>query len=253
MNARTAWDTELYEAQHAFVWQLGAELIDVLAPQPGERILDMGCGTGQLTHQIAERGADILGVDSSPEMIGQARQNYPRLRFALQDGASMTFVDEFDAVFSNAALHWILNAEGAADSMARALRRGGRLVLEMGGRGNIRQIHKAVEAAFRRYSTKPLPAPRNYFPSLSEYTSILETHGFEVRNAVLFDRPTPLEGERGMEQWIRQFCNFYLDELPSSSRQTVIDEAVEQLRPCLYNNGQWFADYRRLRVSAIKL
>jgi hypothetical protein len=88
---------------------------------------------------------------------------------------------------------------------------------------------------------------------VSEYTSILETHGFEVRNALLFDRPTPLEGERGMEQWIRQFCNFYLDELPSSSRQAVIDEAVEQLRPRLYNNGQWFADYRRLQVSAIKL
>jgi trans-aconitate methyltransferase len=253
MNARTAWDTELYEAQHAFVWKLGAGLIDVLAPQPGERILDLGCGTGQLTHEIAARGADVLGVDASPEMIGQARQNYPRLRFVLQDGASMTFEREFDAVFSNAALHWIMNAEGAVDSMVRALRPGGRLVLEMGGRGNVRHIHEALETALRSHSTKPLPAPRNYFPSVSEYTSILETHGFEVRNALLFDRPTPLEGERGMEQWIRQFCNFYLDELPSSSRQAVIDEAVEQLRPRLYNNGQWFADYRRLQVSAIKL
>lgn len=253
MNARTAWDTELYEAQHAFVWQLGAGLIEVLAPQPGERILDLGCGTGQLTHQIAERGADVLGVDASPEMIGQARQNYPRLRFALQDGASMSFDGEFDAVFSNAALHWITNAEGAADSMGRALRVGGRLVLEMGGRGNIRQIHQALESAFRRHSTKPLPAPRNYFPSVSEYSTILETHGFEVRSAILFDRPTPLEGERGMEQWIRQFCNFYLDELPSSLLQVVIDEVVEQLRSRLYNNGQWFADYRRLQVSAIKL
>src|SRR5436305_7106638 len=132
MSARTSWDTELYEAQHAFVWQLGTGLIDVLAPESGERVLDVGCGTGQLTHQIAERGADVLGVDASPEMIGQARQNYPRLRFALQDAASMTFNGEFDAVFSNAALHWILDDVGAAGSMSRALRTGGRLVLEMG-------------------------------------------------------------------------------------------------------------------------
>jgi trans-aconitate methyltransferase len=186
-------------------------------------------------------------------MIGQARQNYPRLRFALQDATSMSFNGEFDAVFSNAALHWILDAAGVADSMSRALNKGGRLVLEMGGRGNIRQIHEAVEAAFRRYSNAALPAKPNYFPSLSEYTSTLEAHGFEVRHAVLFDRPTPLEGERGMEQWIRQFCNFYLDELPSTSRQSAINIAVEQLRPRLYNDAQWFADYRRLRISAIKL
>jgi len=253
MKARTSWDTELYEAQHAFVWRFGEALIEILAPKPGERILDVGCGTGQLTHEIAERGAEVLGVDASPEMIGQARQNYPALRFTLQDAASMTFNGEFDAVFSNAALHWILDDVGAADSMSRALRTGGRLVLEMGGRGNVRQIYEAVQLAVRRYSSQPLPASRTHFPSVSEYTTILEAHGFEVRNAVLFDRPTPLEGERGMEQWIRQFCNFYLDELPSASRQSAINDAVEQLRAGLYSKGQWFADYRRLRVSAIKL
>src|SRR3954454_22414678 len=202
MNGRTSWDTELYEAQHAFVWQLGADLVEMLAPKSGERILDVGCGTGQLTQAIAERGADVLGVDASPEMIGQARQNYPRLRFALQDAASMSFNSEFDAVFSNAALHWVLDAAGAANSMSRALVSGGRLVLEMGGRGNIRQIQQAVESAFLRYSSAGLPAKRNYFPTLSEYTSILEPHNFEVRHAMLFDRPTPLEGDRGMEQWI---------------------------------------------------
>src|SRR5947199_4549530 len=129
--------------------------------------------------------------------------------------------------------------------MSRALRPGGRLVLEMGGRGNIRQIHQAVESAFRKHSRAALPALRNYFQSLSEYTTILEAHGLEVRNAVLFDRPTPLEGERGMEQWIKQFCSFYLDELTPSSRAQAVNDAVEQLRPSLYNNGQWLADYRR--------
>src|SRR3954451_21269605 len=171
MNGPTSWDAELYEAQHAFVWQMGAGLIDILAPKPGERVLDVGCGTGQLTHEIANRGAEVLGVDASPEMIGQARENYPRLRFALQDAASMSFNSEFDAVFSNAALHWGLDAAGAANSMSRALVSGGRLVLEMGGRGNIRQIQQAVESAFLRYSNAGVPAKRNYFPSLSEYTT----------------------------------------------------------------------------------
>jgi trans-aconitate methyltransferase len=253
MQPRTSWDAELYEAQHAFVWQLGAGLIDILDPKRGERILDVGCGTGQLTNEIAERGADVLGVDASPEMIGQARQNYPRLRFSLQDAAAMSFNSEFDAVFSNAALHWMLDAAGVADSMARALRTSGRLVLEMGGRGNIRGIYEAVESAFREHSNAPLPPRPNYFPSVSEYTTVLETHGFEVRNAVLFDRPTPLEGEQGMAQWIKQFCAFYLNELPAQSRQSAVNRAVEQLRPHLYKQGQWTADYRRLRVSAIKL
>jgi trans-aconitate methyltransferase len=252
MQGRTSWDAELYEAQHAFVWKFGAGLIEILDPKPGERILDVGCGTGQLTNEIADRGADVLGVDASPEMIGQARQNYPRLRFSLQDAAAMTFNSQFDAVFSNAALHWMLNAAAVADSMARALRTGGRLVLEMGGRGNIRYIYEAVESAFREHSNAPLPARPTYFPSLSEYTTVLEAHGFEVRYAVLFDRPTPLEGEQGMAQWIKQFCAFCLNELPPQSRQSAVNRAVEQLRPQLYKQGQWTADYRRLRISAIK-
>src|SRR3569833_32276 len=108
MGAKTSWDAELYEANHAFVWQLGQGVIDLLDPKPGERILDLGCGTGQLTKQIAERGADIIGVDASPDMIGQARQNFPGIQFSLQDAAEMAFNAEFDAVFSNAALHWML-------------------------------------------------------------------------------------------------------------------------------------------------
>lgn len=253
MNGKTSWDTELYEAQHAFVWQLGAGLIDILAPKAGELILDVGCGTGQLTQQIAERGAEVIGVDASPEMIGQARQNFPRLRFLLQDASSMTFDGEFDAIFSNAALHWILDAAGAVDSMSRALRRGGRLVLEMGGRGNIRQIEEAIKAAYRRYSTDELPPRANFFPSISEYTSLLEAHGFEVRTALLFDRPTPLEGEQGMERWLQQFFSFYLDRLAPRLRKEAVHEAVEQLRPSLWKDGQWLADYRRLRISALKL
>ena len=115
MAAKTTWDTELYESHHGFVWQYGEGLLDLLAPKPGERILDLGCGTGQLTAKIADAGASVLGLDASPDMIGQARQNYPRLQFKLEDATAMQFDSDFDAVFSNAALHWMLDAATVAD------------------------------------------------------------------------------------------------------------------------------------------
>src|SRR5690242_19733480 len=192
------WDPELYEARHAFVWRFGEGVIELLDPKPGEHILDVGCGTGQLTHKIAERGATVVGLDASPEMIGQARQNYPQLKFALGDGAHMTFDNEFDAVFSNAALHWILDASGAARSMYRALRSGGRFIAELGGKGNIQLIETAVRTRLQKYASEPLPSARTFFPSLAEYAAVLESSGFEVRFAALFERPTPLEGEQGM-------------------------------------------------------
>src|SRR5688572_11002406 len=132
----TAWSPQLYEGQHSFVWKYGADLLPLLAPQPGERIIDLGCGTGRLTAQIAESGAEVIGVDRSPEMIGQARQNFPKLRFLLADIASFESPEPADAVFSNAALHWVTDAEAAARNVARSLRPGGRFVAEFGGKRN---------------------------------------------------------------------------------------------------------------------
>jgi ubiquinone/menaquinone biosynthesis C-methylase UbiE len=186
MAKRSSWDTELYEAQHGFVWKYGEDLIQLLDPKPGERILDLGCGTGQLTQKIAEHGADVVGLDASPEMIGQARQNFPSLRFLLQDAANMNFREEFDAIFSNAALHWMLDAPSVAKSMFRALRKGGRMVAELGGKGNIRQIEAATEAVLLRYLGDGLPPRRTFFPSIGEYAGLLESCGLEVRSAVLF-------------------------------------------------------------------
>jgi len=247
------WDSELYEARHSFVWQFGEDLVSELNIQPAERILDIGCGTGQLTSKIADLGADVLGLDASAEMIGQARQNFPALRFMLSDAAQMTFEGEFDAVFSNAALHWMLKADGVARAMSRALRRGGRLVAELGGRGNIRTIATAIEATAARYLGARVPEVRTFFPSVGEYAAILEANGFEVRSAVLFDRPTALEGERGMEDWIRQFKSYYFDDLSKAQATDAIAETVKELRPLLFKNGCWYADYRRLRVRAVKL
>jgi trans-aconitate methyltransferase len=244
------WDAELYEAKHSFVWQFGKGLTETLNAKPGERILDIGCGTGQLTAQIAASGAAVVGLDSSPAMIGQARQNFPKVRFVLESVAAMQFDAEFDAIFSNAALHWVLDAQQAAHAMAKALRQGGRLVAELGGRGNIQTIEQAIVSTIARYAGDHVPASNNYFPSIGEYTMILENAGFEVRSAELYDRPTPLEGENGMADWIRQFKWFYFEGLPAVQRPQALHDTVEDLAPMLRKAGQWVADYRRLRVMA---
>jgi trans-aconitate 2-methyltransferase len=247
-----AWDAELYEAKHGFVWTYGEDLLSLLKPLPGERILDLGCGPGQLTDQIAKAGADVVGLDVSPEMIGQARQNFPKLKFVLQNAAAMKFENEFDAVFSNAALHWMLDASGVLCAVAKALRSGGRFVLEMGGKGNIQIIEEAIRRIVAGYCNGEIPARRTYFPAIGEYASLMEKFGLEPQMAQLFDRPTPLEGEQGMANWIRGFKWYYFEGLPSTRREQALREVVEELRPMLFDQNGWSADYRRLRITSIK-
>src|SRR5262249_53568714 len=141
------WDASLYDSKHSFVWKYGAELIELLAPQKGERILDLGSGTGHLTHRIADSGASVFGLDRSPTMLAEARKNYPELNLVAGDATRFAFARPFDAVFSNATLHWILDAESVVKCVAGCLRAGGRFVLELGGRGNIEQFRAAVHDA----------------------------------------------------------------------------------------------------------
>jgi trans-aconitate methyltransferase len=251
MARANTWNTELYEAKHDFVWKMAEGVLELLAPKAGERILDLGCGTGHLTQRIADAGAQVVGVDASPDMIGQARQNFPKLTFLLQNAAELTFDNEFDAIFSNAALHWMIEASTVAARMAAALKPGGRLVAELGGHGNIDAIVEAVHTVIGRYLSA-IPASKNWYPSIAEYSTLLEAHGFEVRFARLFDRPTPLEGESGMDHWLRQFKSYYYEALPAGDRERAIAEAVDLLRPKLQRDGQWTADYRRLQVIAVK-
>ena len=164
----------------------------------------------------------------------------------------MQFREQFDAVFSNAALHWMLDRQAVARSVAAALKPGGRFVAELGGRGNVRQIEQAIESIARRYLGDAVPARRTYYPALGEYASLLESQGLEVRTALLFDRPTPLEGEAGMENWIRQFKAYYFESLPAPEATKAIREVAEELRPIAFRDGAWFADYRRLRFVAVK-
>ena len=243
------WDSSLYDDRHSFVWKKGADLVGMLDPRPGERILDLGCGTGHLTDRIAASGAEVTGLDSSPSMIAQARQNFPKLRFQLADARSFTFDAPFDAIFSNAMLHWVLEADDAAGCMARALKPGGRLVLEMGVKGNVALIGAGIESVLREAGF----AARNrwFYPSLGEYSSLLEGHGFEIEVGQTFARWTKLDHpERGMREWMEMFAGSYFEDVPADRKDALVREIEERLRPNLWCDGAWFADYRRLRIKA---
>jgi trans-aconitate 2-methyltransferase len=251
---KNRWDATLYQGSYAFVWQHGEQLLNLLSPQPGERILDVGCGTGQLTQQIALAGAEVMGIDAAPSMIEQARQNYPDLKFAVADARDFQVEQPFDAVFSNAALHWILEPDAVIRCIYQALKPGGRFVVEFGGKGNVDKIVKALHSVLSATGcASPETSEFWYFPGIGEYATRLEHQGFDVTYAVLFDRPTPLDnGESGIASWCRMFASRFLEGL-SAERQMQVIQAVEQrLKPTLYREGTWIADYRRLRVVAMR-
>lgn len=255
MSTQTStWNAELYQSSHAFVWQFGHDLLTMLLPKPGERILDVGCGTGQLTADSAKSGAEVIGLDQSAEMIATARNNFPQLRFEVADIAETTYNNEFDAVFSNAALHWVQNQEGAITAIARALKLGGRLVFEMGGRGNIQQIWYAAKQALTAMGVQdPEKLSPWFYPSIGEYAPMLESRGLAVTFAVLFDRPTPLEGgERGLRSWLEMFGMFASHVLTPEQREELIRRIEDLARPALFHDGEWTVDYRRLRMIAVK-
>ena len=248
------WNARLYDSSHAFVWEFGRALLAQLAPQPGERILDIGAGTGHLTAEIAASGAEVVGIDRSATMTGQARANFPQLRFETLDVNALPFDGEFDAVFSNAVLHWVKPPEGAVSAIARALKPGGRIVLEFGGHGNIRVI---VEAAYHALTRLGVANPERYnpwyYPSIPEYAALLEARRIEVTFAHLFDRPTPLEeGERGLNNWFRMFGARLMEALPEAAHADFLRLAAEYAAPYLRREGRWTADYRRLRIAGSK-
>jgi trans-aconitate 2-methyltransferase len=243
------WNTELYDEKHSFVWKHGAALIDLLAPRPGERILDLGCGTGHLTAQIAAAGADVVGIDASSKMVGEARRLYPDLRFEIADARDFDLGGSFDAVFSNAVLHWIKEPDQVIACVRRALRPTGRFVVEFGGRGNVQVIVAGLEDAAEAVGRGGWQHPW-YFPGIAVYATLLERAGLEVTDASLFDRPTPLEGEEGMRHWAEMFARDLLGQVPPGDREAFFRRLEAVVRPTLYREGKWFADYRRLRIVA---
>ncbi|GAB1462995.1 class I SAM-dependent methyltransferase [Pedobacter sp.] len=247
------WDSELYNEQHRFVSNYGADVLQWLDAKAGENILDIGCGTGDLAAKIQEIGATVLGIDASADMIELAKQTYPTIQFKQKDAAALDYNREFDAVFSNATFHWIENQKGLLKGIYKSLKQGGRLVAEFGGKGNVKSITDAIENAAKQLGLEHRVISNFwFFPSVSHYATLLESIGFETEQIWLFDRPTKLVGEDGMLKWIDQFAQHAFVNLNEEEAKAVTDLAVSILKPTHFKDGEWTADYRRLRIKAIK-
>src|SRR5690349_10036713 len=245
------WNTELYNLQHNFVYKFGENVIEWLDPQVGEKILDVGCGTGQLADIIHNAGALVTGIDASPEMIKKAKENYDDIKFFVKDATDFSFEEKFDEAFSNATLHWINKQEEALHCICGALKQQGRFVFEMGGKHNIENIHDAIRCALIEEGIEDqVTGESNYFPSVAEECELLEKVGFIVSDVMYFKRPTKLEGDDGMKLWINQFCGFFFKGVSFELRERVTTKAVECLRNTNYQDGEWNADYVRLRIKA---
>ena len=243
------WDPAKYAATGRFVADLADGVVEMLAAQPGELILDLGCGDGALTEKIAATGAVLTGFDASPGMVAAARER--GLTVHEGSGVALPFVCEFDAVFSNAALHWMPRATAVIASVQQALKPGGRFVAEMGGHGNIAAIRTALQSVLARFAIDAEAVAASFYPSPAHYRRLLESAGFTVRSIELIPRPTPLPA--GMEGWLNTFRNGVLDLLTPEDRAQAMAETVALLRPMLCDaDGNWTADYVRLRFFAMR-
>jgi SAM-dependent methyltransferase len=244
-----SWDPARYAREAAFVAELGVPLLEWLRPRPGERILDLGCGEGALTAKLARSGAMVVGVDSSPEQVAAARARGLDAREG--DAANLAFADEFDAVFSNAALHWVRDQDAVARSVGRVLRPGGRFVVEMGGEGNIAAIIAALRAALARRGIDAATRHPWVFPGVGEARARLERHGFAVERIELFARPTPLPGR--LADWLEIFARPFLAGFDDRAGAAIMAEVEEATAASLRDRaGRWSADYVRLRFAATR-
>ena len=242
------WDPERYQRNAAFVAELGLPVVELLAPHEGERVLDLGCGDGRLTEALAAAGCSVVGVDASAEQVQAARAR--GLDARLVDGEALPFVAEFDAVFSNAALHWMKRPRRVLEGVFRALRPGGRFVGEFGAKGNVGAVAGAIAAALARRGLSFADHDPWYYPSADQYAAELRQAGFRVVHVATFERPTPLPGDMGA--WLDTFARAFLAAVPEAERAALRGEVTASLEPVLFRDGRWFVDYVRLRFHAVK-
>ncbi|MDH3687901.1 MAG: methyltransferase domain-containing protein [Gammaproteobacteria bacterium] len=245
------WDPHRYATHARFVSELGEPVLDLLAPQPGERILDLGCGDGALTQKLAEERCDVVGIDSSSKQVEAARER--GLDARVMDGQFILFDQEFDAVFSNAALHWLRQGDRVLAGVWRSLKDQGRFVAEFGGEGNVKNIVTALDKALARRGIESSAWNPWFFPNVTHYSEMLDAHGFIPDYIELIPRPTPLPGD--IVDWLKVFAQSFLAAVPETQRGSLLQEVRETLRPLIFDEEQkvWVVDYMRLRFRATKL
>lgn len=243
------WNPQQYATHARFVSDFGAAVVDLLAPQPGERILDLGCGDGALTRKLADLGCNVLGVDSSPAMVRAAQAL--GLEAQVLPGQDLAFTEEFDAVFSNAALHWMPQPDVVIAGVWRALKPGGRFVGECGGAGNTATVLQALDAALSARGLDIDAYNPWFFPSVADYRQRLERQGFHVHSMTLFPRPTPLPGD--LIPWLEIFAGTFIAAVPAAEQAAFLQDVRQHCHATLCDaSGQWTADYVRLRFAATK-
>lgn len=243
------WSASQYIDHASFVADHGLMVLKLLNPKQGERILDLGCGDGALTQDIKKMGAIVHGVDSSQSMIEAALAR--GLSAEVMSGDKLTFMKEFDAVFSNAALHWMVNADTVLNGVFNALKPNGRFVGEFGGEGNVGALVHMMSTVFQNHPEFGVFKTPWYFPSTEEYRQKLQNNGFKVHYIELIPRPTPLSS--GLKEWLKIFTNGITRDLNVEQNERFLNEVEDLVRPHLFVNGQWVADYVRLRFSAQKV
>ncbi len=243
------WIAERYASNAGFVAELGEPLVSLLKPKAGERILDLGCGDGALTRKLLEFDVEVLGVDSSSEQIAAAKSK--GLNAIVCDGHCLDFDNEFDAVMSNAALHWMSkDPDAVIRGIFNALKPGGRLVAEMGGKGNIDRILSALKTTLYEFGVDWRKFYSWYFPDQKDYSERLTRAGFLIGKIELFPRPTELPGD--ISKWLETFAEPFLSSVAETRRPDLLDTIKRVLRPCLFKSDRWIIDYMRLRFMAKK-
>ena len=246
------WDAETYTSNFSFVHQYGNAVTELIDPEGVRSVLELGGGNGSLSQVLRDKGFSVTGLDASGELLAIARKTYPDIPFIQADATDFALPEPVDVVFSNAVFHWI-DREKQARMLAcvyRALKENGQFVFEFGGHGNNKQIHARLAEVFAEYGySYQMPF---YFPMIGEYAALLESAGFVVTYAILFDRPTKLNGENGLSDWIRMFVKTPFSAVDPRIGEVMIDQVTDRLRDVLYKDGTWYADYVRLRMKAVK-